>query len=405
MGGCRWRTVPTMTRDLGDTSLHHTTRAAVLASAVAAGSLAGHYLATGRDSTTQSLDWLGYALLALGAAALAARRRAPRAVLVVTAVAVTVTFVLDIDHNGPFVILPVMVALYTATEAGLRRAAIITAAAVIAALGLLVIGFSANADGDDTQGLLWATGWLAASVVAGEVVKGRRDYIAAVEARAVEAERTREEEARRRAGDERLRIAREVHDVLGHSLSLINVQAGTAAHVIDRQPEKAREALEIIKQASKQALQDLRGTLEALQESHESAPRVPSPGLQRLDHLVGLVAASGVDVDVTVTGDPRPLPATVDLAAYRIVQESLTNVLRHARSTTAAVRLSYGEHELDIEVEDNGVGVTDRVRRGSGDGVDGMRARAAALGGQLEVARRSQGGTRVQARLPLVGAP
>lgn len=370
----------------------------LLALVVAAVGGAGHWLAAGPEAS-----WWGIASVVVGGLSLAARRRLPLLVLAVTAVLVALTYLAGEVHQGPFIILPVLVALYTAAEHGDRRAAVIAAVGVaLALLGGLLVATGVV----DALGVLWGIGWLAAAVVTGEVVRNRRDYMAAVEARAMEAERTREEEARRRAGEERLRIARDLHDVVAHNLSTINVQAGVAAHLLDSGPEPARSALLAIKQASKDALTELRSTLGVLRETDEpgeGAPREPAPGLARLDALVARTTAAGLPVELSVDGTPKQLPGQVDLAAYRIVQESLTNALRHAGDARATVRLTYGDDTLEVVVDDDGRGTTAGPARHGGHGIAGMRERAAATGGDLDVGPRPGGGFRVRATLSLDG--
>src|SRR6266540_2532093 len=172
--------------------------------------------------------------------------------------------------------------------------------------------------------------------------------------RAVEAEQARRQESRRRADEERLRIARELHDVVAHNISLINVQAGVALHLIDERPEQARTALAAIKQASNEALGELRSVLDVLRQVDEASPRAPTAGLASLDDLVARAGAAGLAVRTRVEGEPRPLPAGVDLAAFRIVQEALTNVARHAGPATATVQVTYGERDLTVQVDDDG---------------------------------------------------
>jgi signal transduction histidine kinase len=220
---------------------------------------------------------------------------------------------------------------------------------------------------------------------------------------AAEAARTRGEEARRRASEERLRIARELHDVVAHNISLINVQASTALHLIDERPEQARTALAAIKQASKEALGELRSVVDILRQSDEEPPRAPAPSLARLDDLVSRVSAAGLEVLTKVEGDRRPLPAPVELAAFRIVQEALTNVHRHAGAASATVHVTYGERDLTVRVDDDGRGASPDGGAGGGAGIAGMRERVAALGGELEAGPRGEGGFRVLARLPLDG--
>jgi signal transduction histidine kinase len=217
-----------------------------------------------------------------------------------------------------------------------------------------------------------------------------------------EQRRARAEQQRREASEERLRIAQELHDVLGHHLSLINVRAGVGSHLLDRDPEEARAALDTIKQASAEALLEVQSVLTLLDPADLAAPRAPAPGLDRLDELT---ADAGLPVRVTVSGTARPLPAGVDLAAYRIVQEALTNVRRHAGlGATAAVLVEHRPDELVVQVDDSG-GTRDpaAARAPAGTGINGMRERAAALGGSLTAGPWS-GGWRVRAELPVPAA-
>ena len=254
--------------------------------------------------------------------------------------------------------------------------------------------------GEDSPTLAQAAGiaaWLLVVLAVAEVVRARREH-------AAEAARTRAEEDRRRAGEERLRIARELHDVLAHNISLINVQAGVALHLIDERPEQARDALSAIKQASKDALGELRSVLDVLRQVDEQPPRTPAPSLARLEELVSRSAAAGLSVRTEIEGRPRAVPAAIDLAAYRIVQEALTNVVRHAGAATATVRVLYADDDLSVEVDDDGRGRGDGTA-GAGRGIAGMRERVASLGGELEAGPNRDGGFRVVARLPLDGAP
>ncbi|HEX4215571.1 MAG TPA: sensor histidine kinase, partial [Candidatus Dormibacteraeota bacterium] len=212
--------------------------------------------------------------------------------------------------------------------------------------------------------------------------------------------RKREEEERQRAYQERLEIAREVHDVVGHGLAVINMQAGVALHVVDRRPEQARVALEAIRQASGDALDELRRTLAVFRQPESSAARRPAPGLDQLGALVDAMSESGLGVDLEVRGDRPATTAAVELAAYRIVQESLTNVLRHAGASRARVRVRFAEGWVDLEIVDDGRGRVTPVGAG-GHGIAGMRERAAALGGEFEAGPAQGRGFRVHARLPL----
>nr|WP_167218544.1 sensor histidine kinase [Kribbella shirazensis] len=226
----------------------------------------------------------------------------------------------------------------------------------------------------------------------GELFRAHRDRVMA-------AARTRKEEELRRAGEERLRIAQELHDVVAHHISLINVQASTALHLVDRQPEQAAPALSAIKEASKEALVELRSIVGILRQSDESAPRQPVAGLDHLDHLVSRTSRAGLEVHKIVHGEPRPLPTGLDRAAFRIIQESLTNVVRHARATSATVRIQYGEQTLVLQIDDNGESLTGPPTEGNG--ISGMRERATALGGTLTANPTPAGGLRITATLPL----
>jgi signal transduction histidine kinase len=259
---------------------------------------------------------------------------------------------------------------------------------------------------DRGRGTFYAAGWIISAGVMVVASRVWRLHLREVEERAAEAERTREEVARRRAVEERLRIARELHDVLAHSISLINVQSGVALHLIEEQPQQARIALAAINEASAEALREVRSVLSVLRGTgEEPPPRAPTAGLARLDELVSGASAAGITVALEVHGDQRPLPASVDLAAFRIVQESLTNVVRHAGAGAATVQLTYAERELELQIDDDGRGAVAHRPRGigTGNGIAGMRERATALGGELDAGAGEAGGFRVRARLPLGG--
>ncbi|MGZ4306670.1 MAG: sensor histidine kinase, partial [Solirubrobacteraceae bacterium] len=243
-------------------------------------------------------------------------------------------------------------------------------------------------------GALALGAWLLVLIGAAEAVRERR-------LRKAEAERRHRQEAERRASEERLRIARELHDVLAHNISLINVQSGVALHLLDEQPEQARAALSAINDASGEALREMRSVLGVLRRVDEKLPRAPTPGIEQLPELISRAAAAGVTVELEVEGEQRSLPASVDLAGFRIVQESLTNVARHAGGSSAIVRLAYGEQELTVVVEDDGRGPQRGVAGNGGSGLVGMRERAAALGGVVEAGPRLGGGFAVRARLPI----
>ena len=369
------------------------------------------YLAGRRQSDRYSLDLLGVALLAAGPAALVLRRRYPSAVLAFT-LAATLAYSTIGYVRGP-IFFALIVAFATVVVHGRRWVA--WSSLAVGYLSFLWLGDVLNREPPPTLGqVVGLAAWLLTLGTTTEFVRVRRE-------RAAEMARTRQEEARRRASEERLRIAQELHDVLAHNISLINVQAGVALHLIDEQPEQARPALAAIKEASKEALGELRSVLGVLrQDGEQAASRVPAPGLAAdLDGLVAKAAAAGLDVRVEVEGDRRPLPPRVDRAAFRIAQEALTNVVRHAGRATATVRVAYADDAVSVQVDDDGRGApadnpagdnaTGGVSAGesstgsssSGSGITGMRERATALGGRLDAGPRADGGFRVRAWLPL----
>ncbi|WP_166346406.1 sensor histidine kinase [Phytoactinopolyspora limicola] len=239
-------------------------------------------------------------------------------------------------------------------------------------------------------------GWVATAVGMTASYLQWRAYVREVEERAAEAERTREEAARRRAIEERLRIARDLHDSLTHNISIIKVQAGVAVHLARKNGEQAPEALVAIQDASGEAIRELRSTLDTLRSDDSNGS-----GLDRLDELAERASSAGVPVDVSVTGQRHRLPAGIDEAAYRIVQEAVTNVARHAGPATAVVRLDYGPDRFVVHIDDDGAARPD-VEQPAGTGLTGMRERVAALGGRLHAAPRPEGGFSVRAEFPTV---
>jgi signal transduction histidine kinase len=371
-----------------------------LAAAAGAAQIFGTYLATQRSSGAESLDWIGVTLLVAAAVPLVARREHPAPALIVT-VACALAYDL-LDYPGGFYTIPIGIGLYSLVAAGMRVQGI-GAAVGIASLFVIADVLFDSGHILGVNGVLWFSGWLAVSIALGEVTRSRRSYLAEVEQRALEAERTREEEARRRAGEERLRIARELHDVLAHNISMINVRAGVASHLLDKKPEEARDALDAIKAASKDALRELRSTLGMLRQVDDDVPLKPGPSLAQLDEVIP-DSAAGVGVNMQVVGEPRALPVGVEQAAYRIVQESLTNVARHAAPASAIVTITYGERDLEVEVADDGRAVSSNGLASGGHGITGMSERVAATGGEFDAGPRSDGGWRVWARFPLEGA-
>ncbi|MCK2213492.1 sensor histidine kinase [Actinomadura sp. ATCC 31491] len=358
--------------------------------AVAAGTLLT-YAFSAPDRQPNALD----VLLPLAAmAATPARRRFPVPALVVVALAVAAYYPWA-RLDGPLMVLA-FVALYTAADRGHLTAAIATGATLLLAMGL---GESGGTRHVDDSLFVAIAGWVVAAIAFGGVTRTRRAYLLEAERRAADAEHSKEEEARRRESEERLRIARELHDVLGHNISMINVQASAALHGLQKRPEDAERALRAIKDTSKETLRELRTTLGVLRQVDEDAPTAPADSLARVD---ALVAASGLRVRTELDGPLGALPTEVDLAGARIVREALTNVSRHSGAAEARLSLARRAGELVIRVEDDGPGVT--YDGGSGFGLQGMRERAAALGGSLEAGPRPEGGFRVVARLPIEGA-
>jgi signal transduction histidine kinase len=364
---------------------------------------AGFVVASALLADVRTLGPSGYLLLVVGAASLLVRRTHPVAALAGT---VTCAFAYDLlSYPGGLCTIAVGVALFAVADAGHSRIGIGAIIGVVG--GFLAIGvLLGRGHVLDLITALWFAGWLVASLMLGETTRGRRAYLEEVEQRAVEAEWSREDEARRRAREERIRIARELHDVLAHRISMISVQSGVGAHLLDRDPDQARSALIAVNQASKEALQELRATLGLLRQVDGPEPRSPMPGLAQIESVMASTSAAGIDVQLDVSGEPRALPTGVDLAAYRIIQESLTNVLRHARAATARIAIVYQPADVVIQVDDDGRGIDDqRPQADGGNGLLGMRERAAALGGELEAGPLVPSGFRVRARLPLDGAP
>ncbi|WP_328343939.1 sensor histidine kinase [Micromonospora sp. NBC_00421] len=355
---------------------------------------------------------VGTVLFALaGCGALALRRRRPLAVLGTVTVLVVAALLLGFVR-GPFMII-VAIAAYTVASRTDRWTAWVTgtgAALAIGATAVFVLGVSWV-----RPEIVVLLLWFGFAVAGGDAVRSRRAYVAVLEERARRAEQTREEEALRRVAEERLRIARELHDVVAHHIALINVQAGVAGHLLSGQPEAAQEALGHVRAASRTVLDELATLLGVLRGAGENdSPTEPAPSLNRLDALVEGFS-TGQPVRWTVAGQPRPLPTAVDVAAYRIVQESLTNAYRHAPRAAVAVRLGYGPAGVTVEVRDDGTprpeggptggepvtGATGRSRgAGTGLGLIGMRERAETVGGTFSAGPLPDGGWQVRAELP-----
>lgn len=341
------------------------------------------------------LNVLSSALVLAGPPLLLMRRSRPLLTLLLT-VLVTVAYLLLGFPFGPVFLTPV-VAAFNAVLHGPRLVAWISSAAALATV-LAVMDLVSEHYEADLARVGFGAAWLTLILVLAEIVKVRHD-------RAEQAAAALAELGRRQASEERLKIAREVHDVLAHHVSLINVQSGVALHLIDEQPEQARQALSAIKQSSKEVLVELRNILGVLKDAggdaDGAAPRQPVASLGQLDRLLERMREAGLPVRLETTGHPRQLPSGVDAAALRIVQESLTNTYRHAGPTQAVVRLDYLPGQLRVQVDDNGRGGASTLSaEGTGNGLTGMRQRAEALGGALTAAPRPEGGFRVDATLP-----
>ncbi len=341
---------------------------------------------------------LGHLLLAVAGMALLLRRRWPLAVFFTTAAISLVYYVAGYPDGPGWIAL--FVAAYTVTARGDGQRSVQIVGGTILLLTLVWL-LTADLTPIDTAGwVFFRIGTAIMAVVLGDMLRARRVVAAEALERAERAERTREEEARRRVDAERLRIAREVHDTVAHAIAVINVQAGVTAHVLDRRPERVRETLVTIEQTSARALSDLRATLGVLREA--SSGSAPAPGLAQVDELVGLAREAGLDVKVEAGAPPRELPGGVDRAAYRIVQESLTNAIRHAGPARVTVSIRYGPSDLEVRVADDGRGPCEGAGpAGGGRGIVGMRERAALLSGELAAGPGPDGGFQVWARLPL----
>jgi signal transduction histidine kinase len=358
-------------------------------SAATAGQLHHHWAGIDHWAHVGVVGWL---LLAVGPLALVVRRRHPVAVL-------WVAFAATLAPSGArFAYLSLIVAFFVAATSGHRRVAwAVIVVGYVSSLWIAPLAYGNPAA--SRAGALLLAAWLAVLVIAAEAVRMRRE-------RAAETHAARQLEQRRRASEERLRMARDLHDVIGHNISLISVQAGVGLDLMESQPEQAHAALSAIKTVSKEALDELRAMLGALRQDGDEAPRSPVPGLARLPELVELTRAAGLSIEVETIGEPRPLPTATDLAAYRIIQESLTNVARHAGPAGVSVRVSYGDDSLIVEVADDGRGpsTSGTAGSGSGSGIAGMRERATTLGGTFSAGFRPEGGFAVSARLP-IGEP
>ncbi|MCB5909622.1 sensor histidine kinase [Streptomyces pinistramenti] len=356
-------------------------------------------------------------LAALACIPLVARRRFPRTVLAAAGVLTIAQLVGQTSAPRAPVVAAAVVALFTLAAHTDRPTTW-----RLGALTVVVLTAAAMLCGPRpwyAQENLAIFAWTGMAAAAGDAVRSRRAYIDAIRERAERAERTREEEAGRRVAEERMRIARELHDVVAHHIALVNVQAGVASHVMDSRPDQAKQALAHVREASRSALDELRATVGLLRQSDDpTAPTEPAPGLGVLDQLIDGFTRAGLPVDLEAPQTPQGLPASVDLTAYRVVQEALTNVHKHAGAgARATVRIVRTEATLTVTVLDDGAGRpavphrrsgpgareagAARQESGGGHGLIGMRERVHALRGTVVTEPRAAGGFQVRVTLPL----
>jgi signal transduction histidine kinase len=347
----------------------------------------------------QPQDAVGVLLVLAAALPFIFLRRAPLAVLLVSESAVVVNSALGHNEGATPFFLWVAVIVLAATRT--TREVVVGAVAIFTGLFILLF---ADASGLDAGGFSFQCVIFAAMFMFGLNLKNRKARIEALEERAQALEREKEEGARLAVADERLHIARELHDVVAHSMGVIAVQASVGEHVIDDNPAEAKRALEAISGVSRSTLAEIRRMLGVLREADTAASGAatyaPAPGLDDLDRLVREVDGAGVPVTVTYAGDRVELPRGVDLTAYRIVQEALTNVMKHAGTASATVLVRYEPGALALEIGDDGRGVNGRTEGRSGHGLLGMRERVAVYGGTLDASPKVGGGFRVAVRLP-----
>ncbi|MET9448923.1 sensor histidine kinase [Streptomyces cinerochromogenes] len=342
--------------------------------------------------------WPGLVLSVVACAALLRRRSHPLLVLLVTTACVMTEGWLLGYLLTPLLMGPMLVAQYTVSLRLERRTTWYSALA--AAAGIALAGFiGTDSPHEWIIGLVNPAAWVLMVASFGSYVRVRREYAFA---RAEHAAQEREEEARRRVIQERMRIARELHDVVAHHLALANAQAGTAAHLARAHPEQAIAMIEKLPEVTASALRELKATVGLLRQDTDSQELAPAPGLEQLPQLVATCASAGLDVSVTTEGRPQRLPPGLDLTAYRIVQEALTNITKHAATPSARVRLEYTCHYLTLTItNDSGSRPMTAPGRSHGFGLLGMRERALSAGGTFHAGPRSGGGFEVACSLPL----
>jgi len=346
---------------------------------------------------------VGLLLLLLQVVPLLWRRRYPSLVLLLVAVAFGAKVLLG--FNPGVAGLGLLVAMYSvaAYEVGARRLVFLVVAGLGFVAGFVVFGVTGNprSFAITVPSLFFVAAWLI-----GDYLRTRRAYVAQLEERAARLERERDQDRRLAADEERTRIARELHDVVAHDVSVIAIQAGAARAVQLSKPEAAAKALGLIETTARETLIELNRLLGVLRSSNGATPdRSPQPGIDQLPGLVEELRAAGLEVDARVDGAAQPLPPALDLSAYRILQEATTNVLKHARAHRVDIRIHYSATMLALDVRDDGAGGGADPAASSGHGLIGMRERVALFGGKLHAGRNRAGGFSVHARLPLQPTP
>jgi signal transduction histidine kinase len=357
----------------------------------------------GVDDAFRKDDFLGVGLLLLQTLPIAARRVFPLGALTISVAAISLHIALGYE-GVPAGTFAALVILYSATSMTDMGRAIL--AGVITAAGIGIYFATDRGEPGLTQAVTTSATYAAAWGL-GVYVRSRREYTSVVEERAGLLEREREVRSREAVADERARIARELHDMVGHALSLIVIQSGGAQRVLQAKPELVRDTLASIEATGRQALTDMERMLGMLRTTEATDKTLsPQPGLGDVEVLAARVSEAGLPVDVSIEGLPVPLPASVDLSAYRIIQEALTNALKHAGPAQASVNIRYGSDSLELVIVDNGQGASADAldnHRGGGRGLIGMKERVALFGGELTAGARPEGGFRVHAKLPLDG--
>ena len=377
---------------------------ALLVLLLTAAAVLGSHLTTPGPGAPDSW-WPGMIVTGIAILALLWRRDHPRAVTAVTGAAAIA--VAGLGYIPSMLLIgPAMVALFSLATRTDRRTAN-TFALVIVALLVATALISGPAQEQIVLKTVGPAAWLFLPVALGTTRRMGLEYVTLIRSRAEHAERTREQEARHRVAEERMRIARDLHDVVAHHLALANAQAGTAAHIARTHPDKAREILHELTSTTSAALRELKATVGLLRAADDpDAPTGPAPGLAQLPELAESFASSGLVVEVGTAGSPRALDPGVDLTAYRIVQEALTNVQKHAATGAARVGLAYAEDRITVTVTDEATarrsqGAASASSPGGGFGLIGMRERAHSVGGRLRAGPRPEGGFQVAAELPL----